>query len=82
MTERYKCYRCTMSFRVGWPVLKCADTYSRCSDCDLRFWSVHAPPGSLWDAPPDTIVVGVNPKDLPGYRDSAPDVDFSREAAE
>ena len=52
-TPRAKCYRCTMTFRIGKP----ARERLVCPDCGLRFWTV-----STWSSHPEVphkTIVGV-----------------------
>lgn len=54
--ERWHCYRCGMSFRIGRP-FKCNSEWMNCPDCKLKFFAgtpqeTH-PAVVVWvDAPP------------------------------
>lgn len=63
MTERYRCYRCGMGFRVQKP--RCRHGWNVCSEpkCDLRFWMREVGSGVTVPraAKRSAIVVGVWP---------------------
>lgn len=55
--KRWKCYRCTMSFRIGKPDGRPSDdAITRC-ECGQRFWHVRPDQGKA--------KVGIFPEDLP-----------------
>ena len=59
MTERARCFRCLITFRVGPPPPRAQ--LSRCPECGLCMWTIGAQPGhgQFGHVKKDCVIVGI-----------------------